>query len=242
MSAEIDDTAFVLAAGFGKRLRPYTEEKPKPMIAVDGVPMIDTALEKLGDIGIEKCVVNSHYLPNILKCHLDQRKGSPKTIISHEEEILDTGGGVANALQHFVAPFFVLGGDSVWEDAPDKNTLQQMKDAWNPDRMDILILLQPVESMTLTKGVGDYDLDFSGRATRSLDQTGAYMWTSIRINAPHIFDHAPSGNFSYLELLDMAQQKGRLFGIVHEGDWHHISTPEDLEAVNGRKHRAQKSA
>lgn len=241
-SSPIDDTAFILAAGFGKRLRPYTQEKPKPMIEVDGIPMIDQALDKLAEAGIEQCVVNTHYLDNILKCHLSLRSKGPKTVISHEPEILDTGGGVANALQHFAAPFFVLSGDSVWEDAAHKNTLQQMKDAWNPDRMDILLLLQPVESMTLTKGVGDYNLDITGRATRSVDQTGAYMWTSIRINSPRIFDHAPDGPFSYLELLDEAQRQGRLFGVVHEGQWHHISTPADLEAVNGRKANAQKRA
>ena len=94
------------------------------------------------------------------------------------------------------------------------------------------MLLQPVDTMALTEGVGDYDLDENGQAIRSLDKTGAYMFTSIRINAPHIFDGAPDGPFNYRDLMDKAQEKGRLHGIVHSGKWHHISTPEDLEAVN----------
>jgi MurNAc alpha-1-phosphate uridylyltransferase len=242
MTANIDDTAFILAAGFGKRLRPYTEDKPKPMVAVGGVPMIDQALDKLAEAGISKCVVNTHYKAEILQDHLEQRDGNPQTIISHEPEILDTGGGIANGLSHFAAPFFVVSGDSVWEDAAHKPALEQMKDVWDAEKMDILLLLQPIETMTLTHGVGDYDLDTQGRATRSKSQNGAYMWTSIRINAPKIFKNTPKGPFSYLELLDEAQQQGRLYGIVHDGIWHHISTPEDLEAVNGHKADTQKRA
>lgn len=242
MSGPIDDTAFILAAGFGTRLRPYTNDMPKPMVAVDGKPMIDHALEELAHAGIKRCVVNTHYKADILQQHLENREQAPATIISHEEDILDTGGGIKNALSHFAAPFIIVSGDSVWENASHQNTLQAMRDAWNPKIMDILILLQPTDTMTLTKGVGDYDLDEKGRATRCKDKDGQYMWTSIRINTPDIFNAAPDGPFSYLQLLDAAQEKGRLYGIVHEGIWHHISTPEDLEAVNGRQGREQKQA
>ncbi len=107
-----------------------------------------------------------------------------------------------------------------------------MKEAWNDNTMDILILLQPVSSMHLTQGIGDYDIDAQGRATRSLDKSGQYMFTSIRINHPRIFDNTPNGAFSYLQCLDTAQAKGRLHAIIHDNDWHHISTPKDLETVD----------
>ena len=97
--------------------------------------------------------------------------------------------------------------------------------------MDILILLQPVETMTTSKGVGDYTLAPNGLAKRSLDQTGTHMFTSMRINHPRIFDSAPDMPFSYLDLLDKAQAQGRLYGVTHHGVWHHISTPDDLSAV-----------
>ncbi len=132
---------------------------------------------------------------------------------------------------HFKKPFYVLAGDSVWEDQ-GTNALEALARAWNPEQMDILILLQPVSTMKLTHGVGDYTLDENGQAKRSLNQSGEYMFTSIRINAPHIFDGYNATPFSYLELLDKAEQQGRLFGLVHKGIWHHISTPEDLEKVN----------
>lgn len=227
----IPDKAFILAAGFGKRLRPYTDELPKPLVAVHDTPMIDHALDKLATTGVKQCVINTHYLAEKLEKHLAGQQ-TPQIIISHEPEILDTGGGINNAIDCFDAPFFVLSGDSVWEDAPDTNALQILAENWDADKMDILILLQPVSSMKLTRGVGDYDLSPDGKAVRSHDQRGAYMFTSIRINKPEIFENAPHEPFSYLQLLDKAEQNGRLYGLVHDGMWHHISTPQDLEAVN----------
>ncbi|MEZ5813963.1 MAG: nucleotidyltransferase family protein [Alphaproteobacteria bacterium] len=220
-----------MAAGFGTRLRPHTDEIPKPLVKVGGVPMIDLALDKLAATGVQSCIVNTHYKAEKLEAHLKNRT-HPKIILSHEPQILGTGGGVKNAIRHFDAPFFILNGDALWQDAPGQNALQTLARRWNPETMDILMLLQPVAAMRLTEGVGDYDLDENGRATRALDKTGAYMFTSIRINAPHIFDNAPGGEFNYRDLMDEAQEKGRLHGLIHNGDWHHISTPEDLSAVN----------
>lgn len=232
MNAGLSTYAFILAAGYGKRLQPHTLETPKPLIKVGGRPMIDRALDKLAGAGVTHCVVNTHYLAEKLDVHLQNRNVPPQIIISHEPDLLDTGGGIKNAIAHFDQPFFVLSGDCVWEEPLDQPALHFLAAHWNPEKMDILMLLEPVKAMILTKGVGDYDLDDAGRAIRSLDQRGAYMFTSIRINSPAIFDDAPEGPFSYLDLLDRAQEKGRLFGVVNPGLWHHISTPEDLDAVN----------
>ena len=233
----IPNKAFILAAGFGTRMQPLTDNIPKPLVSVGGKAMIDHALDKLASAGVERCVVNTHYKADVLQTHLSGRT-SPEILLSHEPEILDTGGGIKNAIHHFDAPFYILSGDSIWEDAPGKDTLKTLGMQWNPEDMDILMLLQPVDTMTLTEGVGDYDLGEDGRAVRSPDKTGKYMFTSIRINAPHIFDSAPDGPFNYRDLMDEAQEKGRLFAVVHEGAWHHISTPEDLEAVNRDYERA----
>lgn len=110
--------------------------------------------------------------------------------------------------------------------------LDRMAAAWDGGRMDMLILLQPLSRMILTAGRGDYDLRPDGRAVRAPDKDGAYMWTSVRLCHPRLFADTPDGPFSFLTLLDRAQAAGRLYGIVHEGDWHHISTPADLEQVD----------
>ena len=225
--------AFILAAGYGKRLRPYTDTRPKPLAEVDGRSLIDRTLDQLNTAGIKDVMINTHYLADILTAHLQNRK-TPKLHFSHEDVLLDTGGGIQNALGHFGnEPFFVLSGDGLWEDDPKAPALKSLSEHWNPEAMDILILLQPVSSMKLTQGAGDYDLDASGRVYRSPDKTGQYMFTSMRINSPAIFKNAPkAAAFSYLDLLDQAEKQGRLFGLVHAGDWHHISTPQDLESVN----------
>lgn len=228
----IPTKAFILAAGFGKRLRPITDTRPKPMAEAHGRCLIDHTIDQLKAVGITDFVVNTHYRGAQLAEHLKKRTDVQITIY-HEEEILDTGGGIKNALDHFNGEdFFVLSGDGLWDDAPESNALQRMMNIWNPEKMDILMLLQPVETMRITKGVGDYDLNDQGRAIRSHTQDGAHMFTSIRINRAGIFDGTPDDPFSYLTLMDKAESDGRLYGLINDGIWHHISTPEDLQAVN----------
>lgn len=222
--------AFILAAGLGTRMRPLTNETPKPLMQVAGRSLLARTLDHLEASGVHDVVINTHYKAEKIEAALKGRK-TPHITLSYEETLLDTGGGIVKALPYFDQDFFVLSGDGLWENPPDAETLQVLAEAWDPERMDILLLLQPVETMTLTKGVGDYNLSSESRATRSKDKTGAYMFTSIRINAPRIFEDAPGGAFSYLDLMDRAEAQGRLYGLVHRGSWHHLSTPEDLEAV-----------
>lgn len=226
------DHAFILAAGQGKRLRPYTDTMPKPMVPVNGRPILDHTIEKLEKEGVENITINLNYLGDRIENHLKDRQ-FPTFHLSKETELLDTGGGVKLALSTMGnKPFYLINGDAFWTDLPEKTALANLANKWNPDIMDILLLLQPVESMILTEGIGDYDLDENGKALRSTDKTGKYMFAGIRITKPEIFDNTPEDAFSFLQLMDEAQKKGRLYGLVHDGAWHHISTPGDLERVN----------
>lgn len=233
---------FIFAAGFGTRMRPLTDDKPKPMVDINGKPMIDHILDDFSRHGITKAVINSHHKADILHEHLKFRT-KPFISISHEPELLHTGGGLKHALAHFnEQDFFVSNGDSYLESGLNKTPLERMEETWSPDIMDILILLQSVKSMHLTEAVGDYDLDDKGRATRNLNKTGEYMFTSLRINAPRIFDDSPDEPFNYRDLMDKAQDQGRLYGLVHDGLWHHISTPKDVETVNAHLIQKRKHA
>jgi MurNAc alpha-1-phosphate uridylyltransferase len=221
--------AFILAAGFGKRLRPFTDNIPKPMVSIGQSTLLDRTINHLKEVGVNEFIVNTHYKADVIHNHLDDHENIH---ISYEEEILDTGGGIKKAYHHFNdEDFYVLSGDGLWSNGPDASTLERLAEAWDPKIMDILMLLQPIERMQATKGVGDYDLDNQGRATRSLTQEGRYMFTSIRINRSHIFQNTPHGSFSYLELMDKAQAQGRLYGLINDGEWYHISTPQDLESA-----------
>lgn len=223
------ERAFVLAAGMGTRLRPYTDTCPKPLVKVCGKPIIDYILEALAAAGVGEVVVNLHHLGAMLADHLKART-SPKITLSCEKDLLDTGGGVAKALSCFQnSSFYVLNGDSFWADGAGESMLACLAGAWDPARMDILLLLYP--AALVTGGSGDYDLTEDGRAMRSLVREGAQMFTGVRVVHPRVFRNVPDGPFSFRDLMDTAQVAGRLYGLVHDGLWHHISTPEDLWRV-----------
>lgn len=225
------DKAFILAAGLGARMRPLTLERPKPLAEVAGRTLLGRTLDRLTEAGVRETVINTHHLAEMIPVALKERT-APRLHFSHEPELLDTGGGIKNALRYFGDdPFYVLSGDGLWSDGPIP-ALDRLGSVWDRKTMDVLIMLQPVSTFTLTKGVGDYDLLPGGRAIRSRQQKGAYMFTSMRINHPRIFKSAPEAPFSYLSLLDEAEKAGRLYGIVHDAEWHHLSTVADLEAVN----------
>lgn len=225
------DKAFVLAAGMGTRLRPYTDKMPKPMVDVGGQSIIKRTLEKLHEAGVQTVVINTHYLAETIENHLSDVV-VPHIAFSRENNLLDTGGGIKNALHHFGnQPFYIINGDALWEDK-EIPALDRLSETWDDSKMDILMLLQPTDRMTLTKGVGDYHLYEDGQSSRSKDKDGSHMFAGIRIAHPRIFEGIDENVFSFLTLMDKAQDRGRLFGISHDGAWHHISTPEELEAVD----------
>ncbi|MAQ71621.1 MAG: nucleotidyl transferase [Alphaproteobacteria bacterium] len=232
---EIIDTAFILAAGFGKRLRPYTDTLPKPMVPVAGKAVIDHILDKLVKSGVKRAVVNLHHKGEVLKNHLSKRQDID-VIFSEEEELLETGGGIQHGL-HLVGdkPFFIVNGDAFWDDAQGDTAFTRLSNMWNnsEDQIDLILLLQPVSKMTLTKGVGDYDFveDNKGRIVRDRSQKGQYMFAGVRLCHPRLFEGAPGGRYSFLQLMDKADEAQKLYGLEHKGDWHHISTPEELKAV-----------
>ncbi len=232
MSEFSPKTGFVLAAGKGTRLRPYTDTMPKPMVPIAGKSIIHRTLEKLEREGVSRVIVNLHHLAPVLEAHLMSIK-KPQIILSHENDLLETGGGVKKALPDIGPdPFYLINGDALWDEAEHGSALSRLAAAWNDNTMDILLLLQPVGAMDLTDAVGDYDVAPDSRAIRNLQKNGRYMFAGVRIVHPRIFDGTQEGAFSFLSLMDRAQQKGRLYAIVHEGGWYHISTPEDLESVD----------
>lgn len=243
--------AFILTAGQGTRLRPYTDTLPKPLVPVRHKAILGQAIDKLIDFGINHITFNLHYLGDRIENYLKENYPALAYYLSKEDDLLDTGGGVRHALTNHPnddmrhQPFFLINGDALWDDVDDAPTaLTQLSNHWDSEKMDILLLLQPIDTMHVTQGVGDYNIHPAHnntakdkeekvfQAVRSPDKTGAYMFTGIRITTPQIFDTAPQGTFSYRDLMDSAQKKGRLYAVIYDGQWHHISTPQDLERVH----------
>ena len=232
MTAHRPDRAFILAAGRGNRLPPYTDTLPKPLVPVAGRAIIDHVIDALAEAGVRETAVNLHYMADKLAQHLHSKNRLNFTL-SPEETLLDTGGGLKNGL-HAMGdmPFYAVSGDSFWHDGPAGNALHRLAAAWDPAKMDLLLLLQPLDRLHTAHAVGDYDLTPDGRAVRSLAQKGAYMWTSVRICDSRLFADTPDGPFSFLTLMDRAQAAGRLYALVHDGEWFHITTPGDLQQID----------
>ena len=220
--------AMVLAAGLGLRMRPITDDRPKPLVAIAGRTMLDRALDRLAAFGIERVVVNSHYLADQIEAHLGAR-AEPVTEISAEQTLLDTGGGIANALGRLGAdPFFAINADIVWLDGRTP-ALARLSTAWNDADMDALLLVQATAKAFGYRGRGDYDVDQIGRMRRREERDVApYVFTGIQILHPRLLADAPSGAFSLNVLYDRAERTGRLVAVVHDGEWFHVGTPEAL--------------
>lgn len=220
-------TAMVLAAGMGNRMRPLTDSTPKPLIPMLGRPLIDWTFDRLRAGGITDFVVNSHYLGDQIAAHF---KDVPDVTLSPEADLLETGGGVKNALPLLgTDPFIVANADMIWLDGPTP-AVNRLRNAFDPDRMDVLLLLHPVAAAWGDyNGAGDYSLDADGRATRRTEgRVVPLMYAGVSIMKPDVYADAPDGPFSNLVIFDKAQEEGRLFGLVHDGEWYHIGTPQAL--------------
>jgi MurNAc alpha-1-phosphate uridylyltransferase len=217
----------ILAAGLGKRMRPLTNTIPKPLVSVAGKSMLERTFEHIESAGIPKVVVNSHYLAPLINDFL--KNNYPETLVSYEEVLLETGGGIKKALPLIgEEPFFTLNGDSIWTGA---NSLSAMKKMWMPEKMEALLLLIPRAKAYGYTGKGDFFMSEDGRLMRpKKDQEAPYVYIGVQLTHPVLFEGAPEGSFSLNILWNKALQQDRLYGYVHQGEWFHISTPEDLSA------------
>jgi len=233
----LSDTAMVLAAGFGARLKPLTLTKPKPLFEVGGQAMLDRALDHIKEAGLKKAVVNTHYLGEQIAAHMATRRDL-NLIQSAEEKILDTGGGVKNALHYFGGkPFFVLGGDLPWTNGAVP-VLDRMASFWDGDKMDVFLLLYPTED---AKGFapredgssGDFMMVGDGRVWREqAPPQRPFVWLSVMIVKPELYDEIQEPVFSNNRIFDLAESRGRLYGLVHDGTCYHVGTPQDLKEAN----------
>lgn len=226
--------AIALAAGLGLRLRPITLTTPKPLVEVAGKTLLDHALDKLAQAGVQECVVNMHHLAPKIAQHVATRQ-SPAVALSDESDLLlETGGGIAKALPFFRGEaFFAANADILWTDGAGQATaLDALAQAWNERTMDALLLLIGRDRAFGYEGAGDFFLEADGRLRRKGASSSApFVFAGVQILHPRLFDGAPSGPFSLNLLYDKALERGRLTGLVHQGGWYHIGTPEALSAA-----------
>ena len=224
-------SAMVMAAGYGTRLRPLTDKVPKAMVKVLGRPMIDVVLDRLAAAGVERAVINLHHLGEVIRDHLKTRKDI-EIVYSEEQEILETGGGTKKALPLLGNdPFFVVNAKIIWLNGRE-DALHRLAKAWDPERMDSLLLLQPTVTAIGYDGPGDFLMDQDGILKRRPEWGVApFLYSGVNITDPRLFEASPDGAYSVNMLWNRAIEQGRLAGIRHDGEWYHVSTPQHLREV-----------
>ncbi len=220
--------AMVLAAGLGERMRPLTDTRPKPLLTLQGRSLLDHALDRVAGAGIGRAVVNAHWQAEQIFAACAQRE-RPLVTVLHEQTRLETGGGVRAALPHLGAgPFAVINGDAYWLDGP-RPALARMAATFDPDMMDVLLLLIRSATIDGPVGGGDFFLDPFGRLRRPKErEISPYIFSGVQILAPNAFRDTSDGGFSLNRVYDTAIGAGRCFALVHDGVWFHLSTPGDL--------------
>ncbi|MCA3245206.1 MAG: nucleotidyltransferase family protein [Tagaea sp.] len=225
------DTGMVLAAGLGKRMRPLTDTLPKPMVPVAGRALIDRVIDRMIEADVRRVVANIHHHRATLETHLKTRRDVPVVTV-HEPDLLETGGGVLNALPVLgPTPFYCANADVLWFDGP-KPALRRLAEAWDDAKMDVLLLMQSAAFARGYDGRGDYFLDPAGKARRRRDpEIASFVFAGVQILHPRALAGFAPGAFSLNKVYDAAEAKGRLWGVVHDGLWFHVGTPDSIAAT-----------
>ena len=226
MSATIE-SAMVMEAGIGKRMRPLTATRPKPLVRVAGKPLIDHSLDRIEAAGVGHVVVNVHYLADALEAHLAKQKRSFTLAVSDERgELLETGGGMVKALPLLKGdPILIVNSDNIWTDGP-QDSIRNLARHWDGDRMDALLLVIRQASATGHGGKGDFHMDPAGRLSRRKPgRVAPFVYTGVQLVSRRLLEGAPEGPFSTNILWDRAIAAGRLFGLSHMGQWFDVGTP-----------------
>jgi N-acetyl-alpha-D-muramate 1-phosphate uridylyltransferase len=227
------NTAMIMAAGKGTRMMPLTADRPKPLIEVAGVALLDHVLDHLRGADIGKVIINAHYRAAQVEQHMAEYAADFDVTISDERDLLlDTGGGLVRALPLIDDdPFICVNADNWWTD-DGENAFKRLMNAWDSDAMDVLMLVVPFAEAHNTQGQGDFDLDKDGLLSRrKAVQIGAYVWTGIQMLAKRLIVDPPADVFSTNVFWDRAIAEGRCFGLVHEGFWFDVGYPAAIAAT-----------
>ena len=226
--ARVPETAMVMAAGLGKRMSPLTAMRPKPLVEVAGKPLIDHVFDRLRAAGVQRAVVNVHYLADAMEAHLKHRvKGIEIAVSDERAKLLETGGGLVKARDLIGNdPFVCVNSDNLWVDGP-VDSIRLLAALWDDARMDALLLLVPLSQAQSHRGQGDFHLDAHGRITgrRKPGRLAPYVFTGVQILSPRIIADWPEGAFSTNLFWTRAIEAGRAFGAVHQGLWFDVGTP-----------------
>jgi MurNAc alpha-1-phosphate uridylyltransferase len=229
-------TAMVLAAGLGTRMRPLTDTQPKALVPVAGKALIDHVLDRLRDAGVERAVVNVHHLADQMEAHLARRRDLEVVISDERAALLDSGGGIRHAADKLGRdPIYVANIDSLWIEG-ETPALETLKSVWDPDAMDILLLLVKRGQGIGFEGPQGFFRDAAGRLTHSTapEPPTPFANVGVAILKPSLLDDEPEGAFSIIPIWRRLQAQGRLHGAVMDGFWMHVGDPAARDLAEAR--------
>jgi len=222
------DTAVILSAGLGTRMRPLTAATPKPLLPLGGKPILAHTLERLREAGVKRIIVNAHYLADQIEAFLRPYEA---VTVTREGELQDTGGAITAMRAKGLlpeAPFYVVNGDTYWVDGPSP-TLPRLERAFDTARTDVVLLLARAAGAVAETGQGDFLWPRDGGLRRRGERDVApYLYAGVQLVSPALFSASPNEPFSMNLLWDRALAAGRCDAIVHDGIWFQLTTPEDL--------------
>ncbi len=230
IACTLPETAMVMAAGLGKRMRPLTATRPKPLIEVAGRSLLDRALDGVAAAGIGHAVVNAHYFADQIEAAVKARRTPARIDVSDERgKLLETGGGITKALPLINGDaFYTINADNMWIDGA-QDTLRLLAARWNPAEMDALLLLVPLARAHGYDGRGDFHMDGLGHLTpRAGLKVAPFVYSGVQIIARRLFDGEPVAPFTMWRAWNKALENGRMFGLSHPGLWFHVGTPASI--------------
>ncbi|MEC8194717.1 MAG: nucleotidyltransferase family protein [Pseudomonadota bacterium] len=213
------NAVMLFAAGFGTRMGELTQNTPKPLLKVGDKTLLDRTLELTKEISPAHTVVNAHYHHQQVVDHL---RDTPVQVVVEEPDILETGGGLRNALPLLGdGPVFTSNTDAVWH---GPNPFQMLLEAWQPTEMDALLLCLPKESAIGHKGKGDFVLRETGQISRG----PGVVYSGIQILKTGGLKDISETSFSLNMLWDQMHKTGRLYGLTYPGKWCDVGSPEGI--------------
>jgi len=225
--------AMVLAAGLGTRMRPITDTIPKPLVRIGGKPMIDYTLDSLVEAGVEQAAINVHHFADQMEAHLQSYRGLDILVSDERDALMNSGGGLAKGLKLLDRePVFVMNADLFWigEPADRPSNLRRLAGFFDAEHMDMALLCVRIEDTTGHNGKNDFSLASDGRLTRYRDDpSNPVVYAGAIVMSPTLLDDAPQDAFNLNIYFDKAIARGRLFGMMMEGHWLTVGTPDAID-------------
>ena len=230
--------AMILAAGFGKRIYPLTLKNPKPLLKIGNETLLSNALKFLELFGIKQAVINVHYLREQIVEYLDKSQFNLTiNIVNEKDKILDTGGGVLNAIQHFSnEPFLIINPDTIWN-SHYLEELRLMEKAFFENEKDKCSLLVVNKKKSFDQSFkGDFSLE-NNLINRKDKNNLNYIYTGLQIIKPEVFSNLDTKIFSINKIWDKLIESNELYGMESNINFLHVSTLDIYKSLLEKKFR-----